>query len=169
MIASLHPLAGVSVRDMVLIGAFLIVLHGARRAGMWVYALVALPGTLLHELAHYLIALITGGRPSFPRLVPQRTPRGWQLGQVRFRAGHVRAMFVGVAPLLLFPLAAWWAIALLHPSTWPWVLVHAWIVAALLTACIPSSTDWRLAAPALVCATILVVGIYELGKYAAAS
>src|SRR4249919_440604 len=86
-------------------------------------------------------------RPS--RTVPTRTDKGWRLGHVQFRAGHVRAMFVGLAPLLLAPLAVWWAVALLAPATWPLYLLHAWVVAALLQACWPSPADWKLAFPAL--------------------
>lgn len=122
----------------------------ARRAGMWIYALVALPGTALHEFSHYVVALFLGGAPAFPSLLPTRTGKGWQLGHVRFRAGHARAMFVGLAPLLLAPLAWWWATALLAPASWPMYALHAWVVAALLQACLPSRADWKLALPALV-------------------
>ena len=107
---------------------------GASHAGMWVYALVALPGTALHELAHFTLALLLGARPSFPSLIPQRTARGWRLGEVRFHAGRVRAMFIALAPLLLAPLALWWAAAWQGPGAWPWYALIVWIVAALLQA-----------------------------------
>jgi len=71
------------------------------------------------------VALVLGGAPSFPSLWPTRTEKGWHLGHVQLRAGHVRAMFVGLAPLLLAPLAVWWAVALLAHATWPLYLLHA--------------------------------------------
>jgi hypothetical protein len=43
----------------------------------------------------------------------------------------------------------WWAVTLLAHATWPLYLLHAWVVAALLQACWPSPTDWKLALPAL--------------------
>ena len=137
--------------DFAAVAFMLLLVRLSRHAGMWIYALVALPGTALHELSHFFVALVLGGSPSFPSLLPTRTDAGtWQLGHVRFRAGHLRGMFVGLAPLLLAPLAWWWATALLAGSVWPLYALHAWIVAALLQACWPSKTDWKLALPALV-------------------
>src|SRR4051812_2580581 len=86
----------------------------SKHAGMWIYALVALPGTFAHELAHFIVGLLLGARPSFPSLIPVRTQRGWRLGAVSFRVGRVRAMPIAIAPLLLLPLACWWAVAFLH-------------------------------------------------------
>ena len=135
--------------DIAAIAGMFLLIQLARRAGMWIYALVTLPGTALHEFSHYVVALILGGAPSFPSLLPTRTEKGWKLGHVAFRAGHVRAMFVGMAPLLLAPLAWWWAVTLLAPASGPLYALHAWVVAALLQACLPSKTDWKLALPAL--------------------
>ena len=135
--------------DLAAIAGVLLLIRLARHAGMWIYALVALPGTAVHEFSHFVVALCLGGAPSFPSLLPTRTEKGWRLGEVRFRTGHVRAMFVGMAPLLLAPLAWWWAVTLLAPASWPMHPLHAWVVAALLQACLPSKTDWKLALPAL--------------------
>jgi hypothetical protein len=135
--------------DIAAIAGMYLLIQLARRAGMWIYALVALPGTALHEFSHYAVALCLGGAPSFPSLLPTRTEKGWRLGEVRFRAGYLRSMFVGMSPLLLAPLAWWWAVTLFAPASWPLYALHAWIVAALLQACWPSRTDWKLAFPAL--------------------
>ena len=144
--------------DFAAIAGMLLLIRLARHAGMWVYALVAVPGTAVHEFSHYLVALCLGGRPSFPAFLPTRTETGWRMGQVRFRVGHVRALFVGLAPLLLAPLAGWWAVALLAHATWTLYLLHAWVTAALLQACWPSWTDWKLALPALA-VVVPVVGV----------
>ena len=157
-LASLQPL------DFAAIALAYMLIRLARRAGIWVYALVALPGTALHELAHFTIALVLGARPSFPGLIPHRTESVWQLGEVRFRPGHVRAMFVGLAPLLLAPLALWWTFAYAAHTAWPWRALHVWIVAAFLHACLPSKTDWRLALPALV-AVAIAAGTALVGWY----
>ena len=136
--------------DFATIAVMLLLIRLARHAGMWIYALVALPGTALHEFSHFAVALVLGGAPSFPSLLPRRTEAGtWQLGHVQFRAGHLRAMFVGLAPLLLAPLAWWWATTFLVGAPWPIYALHAWIVAALVQAFWPSKTDWKLALPAL--------------------
>ena len=136
--------------DFAIVAFLLLLISLSRHAGMWVYALVALPGTALHEFSHFLVALVLGGQPSFPSLWPTKTGKAWRMGEVRFRPGYLRSMFVGMAPLLLAPLAWWWAETLLAPAPWPLRALHAWIVAALVHACWPSNSDWKLALPALV-------------------
>ena len=143
--------------DVAFVAGALLLIHACRHAGMWVYALVALPGTLAHESAHFLVAFVLGARPAFPSLVPVRTERGWRLGSVAFRVGHARALPIALAPLLLAPLALWWAGALLHASPWPLYGLHVWIVAALVTASLPSRTDLKLALPAF--AVLAVLGV----------
>jgi hypothetical protein len=137
--------------------AALIVIRASSRLGMWVYALVALPGTLAHELAHFLLALVLAARPSFPSLVPQRTAHGWRLGSVAFRAGIVRSVPIALAPLLLAPLSLWWAASFLASAPWPQYAFYAWVAAALLSASLPSSADFRIALPAL--AILAAIGI----------
>lgn len=149
-----HLLLAISPIDAFCILAAVLIISVAKYAGMWVYALVALPGTLAHELAHFLVALVLGARPSFPSLVPIRTGRSWRLGSVTFRVGHARALPIALAPLVLLPLALWWAGSFLRTASWPLYCMHVWIIAALVTASLPSAADWKLALPAL-----LVVGL----------
>ena len=135
--------------DIALALLALLLIQASSRLGMWSYALVALPGTLAHELAHYLVAALLLAKPSFPSLRPQRTLHGWRLGSVAFRAGPLRSVPIALAPLLLAPLAWAWAVTFMAPAGWPLVAVHAWIVGALLAACLPSRADLQIAFPAL--------------------
>lgn len=135
--------------DTLLVLGALLLLRASSRLGMWPYALLALPGTIAHEFAHWLVALVLGARPRFPALLPQRTPHGWRLGSVTFRAGMFRAVPIVLAPLLLFPLAWWWTLAFVAPADWPLRALHAWLAATFLSASLPSSADWRIALPAL--------------------
>lgn len=130
------------------LGAFVLI-RASSLLGMWPYALIALPGTLAHELAHFLAALTLAAKPSFPSLIPKRGEYGWRLGSVGFRAGIVRSVPIALAPLALFPLALAYGVMFLAPAGWPLVCLHAWIMAALLSACLPSRADFRIAIPAL--------------------
>ena len=86
------------------------------RVGPFWQILVRLPGTLLHELAHLVVAFITGGRPAGFTIIPRRTVglsadgsprRVWVLGSVTITNTSVLAAFPsGFAPLLLLP-SAW--------------------------------------------------------------
>src|SRR5690349_19261760 len=79
------------------LGAMLII-RACRHAGIWIYAMVALPGTLAHELAHFVVAFVLGAQPSLPSVRPIRTERGWRLGSVTFRVGYARALPIALAP-----------------------------------------------------------------------
>ena len=138
-----------SPADLWLVAGSLLLLRASSRLGMWPYALLAMPGTLAHELAHYLVALVLLAKPSFPSLIPQRTLHGWRLGSVTFRAGVVRALPIALAPFALLPLALWWGATWMAPSAGALTFVHAWIVAALVSASLPSSADFKIALPAL--------------------
>lgn len=144
--AQLSVIAGA---DLLVVLAMLALMRLASRLGMWAYAALALPGTFAHEMAHYLVALLLFAKPDFPSLVPQRTLHGWRLGSVTFRAGVVRALPIALAPFALMPLALWWAATIMAPATGPLYFVHAWIAAALVSASLPSSADFKLALPAL--------------------
>ena len=148
-------LAALSPIDVLFVLLAVLTIGLSKHGGMWIYALVALPGTLAHELAHFIVALTLGAQPSFPSLIPVRTQRGWRLGAVSFRVGRLRALPIALAPLALLPLALWWGHAFLHSGYWPLYCVNVWIIAALLTASMPSKTDWKLALPALIVMSVI--------------
>lgn len=137
--------------------------RAAMRLGIWFYALVALPGTLAHELAHYVVALLLRAQPKFPRLWPERVGNRWRLGSVSFIAPWWRAMpiAIAIAPIALLPLSLWWASTLTSSAAGIAFGLHAWIAASLAAASVPSRADLRLALPAL--AAMAIAG----GAYAA--
>lgn len=161
LISSLQDLILVlSPSDVLCVLAGMAILYVCRRAGMWIYALTALPGTLAHELAHFIVAFVLGAQPRFPSLIPERMPGGWRLGSVAFRAGRLRALPIAMAPLVLAPFGVWWAAVLMHPTPLPWYFLHAWIAAALLTASLPSKMDFKLAWPGFaVLAMLLLIAV----------
>ena len=150
----LGQLKVLSPSDWGLVLAAFVTIRASSLLGMWAYALIALPGTLAHELAHFLVALLLAAKPSFPSLVPKRSEHGWRLGSVAFRAGIVRSVPIALAPLALLPLALVYGVAMLAPAAWPVTVFHAWVMAALLSACLPSRADFRIAIPALLLAAI---------------
>lgn len=142
-------LQALSTGDILLVAGMLLLIRLAHRLGMWTYALVAMPGTFAHELAHYLVATVLMAKPSFPSLIPQRQEHGWRLGSVAFRAGWLRSLPIALAPFALLPLALWWAATWMQPAAGFTYFLQAWIVAALVSASLPSAADFRIALPAL--------------------
>lgn len=127
------------------------------RVGPFWMILVRLPGTLLHELAHLMVAFIAGGRPTGFTLIPRRTVgvtangspvRVWVLGSVTVTNPSVLAAFPsGFAPLLLLP-AAWF----LYRNWFVWFptdLLHTLLMyVAVVVFCgssLPSSQDVEVA------------------------
>lgn len=93
-----HHFAGV------LLVILLAVLQGrVGRAGAFWQICWALPGTLLHELSHLIVAAVSGGRPVGFSIFPRREGRErWVLGSVTIsRPGPVSALPSALAPLLL--------------------------------------------------------------------
>lgn len=98
--AALYHFAGI-----LLVLALAVLQARLGRAGAFWLILWALPGTILHELSHLIVAALTGGRPTGFRLLPRRDPtsRGrWVLGSVTIsRPGPISALPSALAPLLL--------------------------------------------------------------------
>jgi hypothetical protein len=75
---------------------------GDATVALWVFFLVFLPGTLVHELSHWLVAKLLGVRTGRMVIWPQAKRDGtlW-LGSVQIaRADPVRSSLIGLAPLV---------------------------------------------------------------------
>lgn len=112
------------------------------------FFVLALPGTLCHELCHFCVGTVTGAAPGALTIAPSRTGRGWDLGSVTL----MRVRWYNAAPTALAPLAlclvplgvAWWRT---RPG-WqfePLDLGLAFLVAPQFLSFWPSPSDWRLA------------------------
>lgn len=105
------------------------------------YALVTLPGTFLHELAHFLSALVFDGRPGNFNLIPS----GNTLGSVTFHPNWYNAAIVAMSPFLLAPLTALFA-ALAARSNNPLKIAGGgYLAACSWVACVPSPQDFKIA------------------------
>ncbi len=66
------------------------------------FSLIFLPGVLLHEFSHYLVALVLGVHTARFSLIPQMLPNGrLQLGYVEtVKSDYFRDSLIGAAPLI---------------------------------------------------------------------
>jgi hypothetical protein len=123
-------------------------MNQARRS-FWLFSLVVLPGTLSHELCHWVVGKLLDGRPVHFTVFPKRVGGGLVLGSVAFsNLRWYNAFFIGLAPLLL--LAAAYGLFLWRLSGHP---VFGWteggvvfLLANLLFGAVPSWQDLRVAA-----------------------
>jgi hypothetical protein len=137
----------------VLVVVFYALLRAARRS-MWRIALLALPGTIAHELMHVVVGLVLRAKPQAFSIWPRRGSHGWTLGSVAFgNIGLLNGAFVTLAPLLLLPVAWLCLVDVIVPlwvaDRWGWWLGGGYLAATALFAALPSFQDLRVGAPSI--------------------
>ena len=142
-----------------LVVVFYALLRGARHT-MWRIALLALPGTIAHELMHLVVGFVLHAKPHGFSVWPRRSADGWTLGSVSFaNLGLVNGAFVALAPLLLLPIAWWSLVHLLVPfwvdGQWGWWLLGGYLGATALFAALPSLQDIKIGWPSLLLYAVL--------------
>jgi hypothetical protein len=122
--------------------------HWARRL-FWIFSVLVLPGTFAHESCHFLLGLLLNGRPASFSLMPRRAEKGWVMGFVTIsNLRWYNMFFIGMAPLLLLPLAWWlmrWRLSLVPVLGWQ-EGVAVYLIANLVYAAVPSWQDVKIAA-----------------------
>jgi hypothetical protein len=141
------------VPSVALLLVFCGLLRGARDS-MWRVAALSLPGTIAHELMHFIVGALLMARPRGFTVWPRAVGRGWRLGAVSFaNIGVLNGMFVAFAPLLLLPIAWLCLIHVLLPlwrdGRWGWWLMASYLIATVLFAALPSLQDIKLGARSL--------------------
>ena len=133
---------------LVVVGGFVLLLRFLQRY-LLIFFLIALPGTIAHELSHFLLGALTFGRPMNFSIIPKRQGSSYVLGSVSL--ANVRwynGLFIGLAPFLLLPVALLlikWRVSshpvmlFAHESIW------AYCAANLIHGCVPSMQDIRIA------------------------
>lgn len=125
--ASLLVLSLLRRRLLLELSALSLLALGSARLGYWLYALIMFPGTVLHELSHWLVAEILRVRTGKIELIPD-DPRDFEhrLGSVATaRPDPLRGLLIGVAPFVtgLFALLVLGSIATsLSLASPPWQL-----------------------------------------------
>ncbi|HJV89821.1 MAG TPA: hypothetical protein VJ623_05900 [Holophagaceae bacterium] len=141
--------------------AALWLMNQARRS-FWLLSLVALPGTFCHELCHWGIGKLLRAEPVRFTVLPRRQGGGYILGAVTFaNLRWYNAFFVGLAPLLLLPLAYAlfrWRLGA-HPAlAWPEAAM-VFLLANLVFGSLPSGQDLRIAARSPIGWLLLAAGL----------
>lgn len=157
-----------------------LVLHGAMLSAALIvpfalhrwprgYAFALWPGTVAHELLHWVAGVLAGARPVSLSLLPRRQHDGhWTLGSVSFRRLRWwNSVPVSLAPVALLPLGGWAAI---ESTAWPLLSASSMGMKFLAAQCLlsgwPSRQDWGHALSGLavlaVLAALSVLAIWSM-------
>jgi hypothetical protein len=102
---------------------------------------LAWPGTVVHEMLHYIVGFFLGARPSEMSVVPKTTESN-TVGYVNFETlNWFNALPTAMAPLLALPLAGW----IVGQVTLEWSVAGAfwiWAVSSIIAQSWPSTTDF---------------------------
>jgi hypothetical protein len=124
------------------------------------FFLVAFPGVVLHELAHYVTALLLRGTPEPISLVPHKQADGsWVLGSVTFYPSWWNAGFVALAPLYVLPSIGYVLFHHLQAENPRDILIGGYLLACIAWGCIPSSADWKIALSRPLGTVVLLLGL----------
>lgn len=132
------------------------------------FSLFNLPGTILHELMHFLVGIILFAGPRGFSLLPKRVGDSITMGSVSFIGlGLLNRIPVAMAPLLLMPLSLFLMdffsnILLQMPinvSTFLMAAFFGYMIYVTLISSIPSITDFKVAFGSLLFIPI-ILGIF---------
>ncbi len=102
---------------------------------------VLLPGTFMHELAHYGFALLLGGSPDTFSILPSWSNGSMSsLGHITYYPNWYNAATVGLAPLLVAPAGFWLCLVGARMGVIGNALT-VWAAACSMYSCIPSDVD----------------------------
>ena len=125
--------------------AFLALLLPSYFDGGWVGWLVTIPGTFLHELAHFGFALLLGAQPEEFSIIPSFYDGAMvSYGHITFSPSWWNAATICLAPLLVAPASVWLVVVSARAPlvTKP---LFIWGAAAGFYSAAPSSVDWAVA------------------------
>jgi len=153
------------------------------------YFFVVLPGVVIHELSHWLVALVLGVRVRKLRIGPVRKGRGRRVSLGSVQVGNVdplRASLIGLAPLIggtavillignlllgvdalaeavaglgLEGILPWLGQVVRVPDVWIWL----YLIFAISNAMLPSDSDMAAMRPVLIFLGIVAVLVLVIG------
>lgn len=128
-----------------------LVLSSLRKAtytSMWAASLVNIPGTFLHECAHFFVGFLLNAKPTSFSLLAQKQNDVYVMGSVGFKnLRFYNAFPSALAPLLLLVLGFWfnqYFFSCVPVNIWTY-LGYILLQCIIIENALPSATDFRVA------------------------
>jgi hypothetical protein len=145
-------------------------LGGNQNLLIWVWSVIFLPGTIIHEISHFLAAAATGTRTGnieiFPEFIEEildeeEDKKGVTLGYVQVaRMNPVQGFFVGMAPFISGMALMIWLASLIYANyltqnIWPLIL-QVYLFFVIGNSFFPSWSDIKQTIPLIIISLIFV-------------
>lgn len=133
---------------LILLVVMILCLKRRTYRSMFLAALINIPGTILHETAHFIVGLLLWAKPTTFSLFPKKSGDAYTMGSVGFRnIAFYNAFPAAMAPLALLWAAFWfnnWYLTNAKITIWNY-LVFILLETVTIENAVPSSTDFRVA------------------------
>ncbi len=145
---------------------------GSRRFLIFLWSLIFLPGTIIHELSHFFMAILVGARTGkieiFPEFLDEDSHGGIALGSVQTqKLNIIQGVLVGLAPLFLgLGLLVWLGTLILQSystTTYSTLILQIYLFFTISNSFFPSRSDLVHAIPAVVTMAVISVIAWLVG------
>lgn len=149
---------------------------GGHKATVIVWSIIFLPGTIIHELSHFLFAILTGARTGkieiFPEFLDDDQDDGENknvtLGYVQTqRLNPLQGFLVGTAPFLVgIALMAWLAQLIranFDLAQYPAVFMLGYLFFTITNSFFPSWSDIKQTIPLVIISSVIILVFWILG------
>jgi len=128
---------------------FLMHMKYASYKNIYIASIINIPGTVLHEMSHYLIGSILNAQPTSFSVFPKKDEYGnYVMGSVGFRnITFYNALPSAMAPLCLLPIGFWinrYLLPNLVPSLGNYLL-YIFLQTVIIENSLPSKQDFKVA------------------------
>lgn len=162
---------------MVQISKLIHKLGGSRNSLIVVWSIIFLPGTVIHELSHFLFAILTGARTGKIEIFPRFLEEDWEdeesggnvtLGYVQTqRLNPIQGLFVGLAPFIVgIAMLVWISsqIQLSYLSASYFLLAfQGYLFFTISNSFFPSSSDLKHVYPVVITLIIILAALWFFG------
>ncbi len=134
---------------LILLVIVLVHLKNATYRSLFMSALINIPGTLLHELMHFIVGLVLNAKPRNFTIIPRRGEGGdYVMGSVGFtNVTFYNAVPASMAPLLLLPIGFYvnrYVLPMMTPTFTNYVL-YVLLQTIIIENAMPSAADFKVA------------------------
>lgn len=147
---------------------------GSQHSTMIVWSIIFLPGTLIHEISHFLVAALTGARTGkieiFPEYLEDSDEKSTHvaLGSVQTqKLNPIRGFLMGIAPFIFGMALLVWLAFLLQTAysegnTWL-VILEGYLFFTIANSFFPSWTDIKQTLPFVIISLVVALLAWYFG------